>query len=332
VLGPFAGLLVFLYFIFTVFQNQNLRVSLSQWLAFLGYTMLAILIMFLTWPYLWESPIAGFIDVFRFMSDNPTNLSVLFGGQVYRAGELPRRYLPFILATTLTEPVWILFIIGLFTCFWKLFTGYSEKRTNQLITLTLTLGWFLILVTYVLIRKPAMYDGIRHFIFILPPIFIFIGFAFELLMDEKTRFASFAPRLYAGIILLIFLPGIAGILRLHPYEYTYYNSFIGGTENAFRKYETDYWLTCYKHAVDELNGIPDPINLYVHREAYIADYYANNHITVRELRGAANEVKSGDYVLVNSRTNEDLHILKNVSPTIQIRRGSAIFCSIKRVP
>jgi hypothetical protein len=95
------------------------------------------------------------------MSDNPTNLSVLFGGQVYRAGELPRRYLPFILATTLTEPVWILFIIGLFTCFWKLFTGYSEKRTNQLITLTLTLGWFLILVTYVLIRKPAMYDGIR---------------------------------------------------------------------------------------------------------------------------------------------------------------------------
>jgi hypothetical protein len=70
----------------------------------------------------------------------------------------------------------------------------------------------------------------------------------------------------------------------------------------------------------------------VHREAYIADYYANNHITVRELRGAANEVKSGDYVLVNSRTNEDLHILKNVSPTIQIRRGSAIFCSIKRVP
>ena len=76
--------------------------------------------MFITWPYLWENPLAHFIQVFQFMSDNPTNLSVLFGGQVYRAGELPRRYLPFLLTTTLTEPMLPLFIFGIVVTYWKM--------------------------------------------------------------------------------------------------------------------------------------------------------------------------------------------------------------------
>jgi hypothetical protein len=283
--------------------------------------------MFLTWPYLWESPLARFVDVFRFMSDNPTNLSVLFGGQIYRASELPRRYLPFLLATTLTEPVWILFFAGVIVGYWKLITDDSTQRINKLITVTLTFSWFLILLAYVLVRRPAMYDGIRHFLFIIPPIFIFTGFAFEFLAERIAIWW-----LSAVFTFLILLPGIYGIAQLHPYEYTYYNSFIGGTQNAFRKYETDYWLTCYKQAVEELNAIRDPINLYVHREAYIAGYYANDNIIVHDLRGATNEVQSGDYILVNTRTNEDRRILKDISPLIQITRGNALFCTIKRVP
>ncbi len=327
VLGPLAGILVFIYFIANLVQNKNLRISATPWLVFIAYGIIAVSVMFLTWPYLWESPLARFFEVFRFMSDNPTNLSVLFDGQVYRASDLPRRYLPFLLTTTLTEPVWILFIAGAIIAYWKLITEHSGQRINKLVTATLTLSWFLILLAYVLIRKPAMYDGMRHFLFILPPIFIFTGFAFELISE---RIASYW--LSAILIFLILLPGIFGIARLHPYEYTYYNSFVGGTDGAFRKYETDYWLTCYKQAVEQLNATHDPINLYVHREAYIAAYYANSNINVRDLRGAGDEVTRGDYVLVNTRTNEDRRILKDVSPMIQITRGNALFCEIKRVP
>jgi hypothetical protein len=327
VLGPLAGLLVFIYFLFVVIQNKTLRVSATPWLIFICYGIIAIIVMFITWPYLWESPISRFVDVSRFMSDNPTNLSVLFSGQIYRASDLPRRYLPFLLATTLTEPVWILFSVGVITGYWKLITEHSDRKTNKLITLTLSLSWFLLLLAYVLIRKPAMYDGMRHFLFILPPIFIFAGFAFEILLER------FSPLwLSAALIFLMILPGIFGIARLHPYEYTYYNSFVGGTDGAFRKYETDYWLTCYKQAVEQLNGSEMPINLFVHREAYIAAYYANSNINVRDLRGAGEEVVRGNYVLVNTRTNEDRRILKDISPMIQITRGKALFCEIKRVP
>ena len=31
-------------------------------------------------------------------------------------------------------------------------------------------------------------------------------------------------------------------------------AFVGGTGGVFRHYETDYWLTCYKEAVERFNS------------------------------------------------------------------------------
>jgi len=38
------------------------------------------------------------------------------------------------------------------------------------------------------------------------------------------------------------------MVRLHPYEYVYYNQFIGGLPGAYGKYETDYWAVSYYEA------------------------------------------------------------------------------------
>ncbi|HEY3477123.1 MAG TPA: hypothetical protein VGK56_21085 [Anaerolineales bacterium] len=347
VLGPLAGMLVVAYAILKL--RKRLAAFIPQ---LLFYGIVALLAMFVTWPFLWENPATNFVSVFRLMSDNPTNLSVLFGGEVYRAGELPRRYLPFMIATTLTEPVLPLFVAGVLLAYFQLFKRSRRLATNfpdtdfsegwrslrssldastvrtDLASLTLILLWFLILIAYVLLRRPAMYDGMRHFLFMLPPVFIFTGFTFDFLREH------IAPSwLYAGLVALLVLPGILGIIRLHPYEYTYYNSFIGGTNGAFRRYETDFWLTCYKEAIDTLEQTADmPAKLYVHREAYIADYYAGESIAVHELRGAIGEVQSGDYVLVNTRTNEDQKVFEDAPPIMHIGRGDAAFCIIKQIP
>jgi hypothetical protein len=266
------------------------------------------------------------------MSDNPTKLPVLFGGEIYRAGDLPRRYMPFMLTTTLTEPMLPLFVIGVIVAYWK-----NIHNKKNIITLSVILAWFGVLVAYILLRKPAMYDGIRHFLFILPPIFIFIGFAFQFLIDLINNNITSSPNtsiwLRAGLGVLLILPGINGIARLHPYEYTYYNSFVGGTSGVFRNYETDYWLTCYKDAVEELNNKTiEPANLFVKREAYIAATYANENINAQDLRGAVNEAASGDYILVNTRTNEDRSTFRDAPIVIKIKRGDATFCIIRQIP
>lgn len=338
VLGPLAGLLVVIYFM----ARLELPVRWNEWKWMLRYGLLAILVMFLAWPYLWENPIVNFIGVFQFMSDNPTNLSVLFNEQAYRAGELPLSYLPFMLTTTLTEPVWIFFFIGLIVALSRTFARSQRLYAGEMfgsstqISLVLILAWLLILLAYVFLRRPAMYDGFRHFLFILPPVFIFIGFAFGFLseiMNALARNRILSTWLHAGIIVVLSVPGILSAIQLHPYEYTYYNSFIGGTEGAFRKYETDYWLTCYKEAVEQLNRMTaGPVNLFVKREAYVAAPYANANITVRDLRDREETVQSGDYVLINTRLNDDRSTFRDAPVILTIQRGNATFCIIRRIP
>lgn len=335
VLGPLAGLLVAMYFFS--------RLKSGAWKFIISYGVIAILTMFVTWPYLWESPIANFFSVFSLMSDNPTNLSVLFNGQAYRAGELPLRYLPFMLATTLTEPVWILFLVGVIVAYGKVLLKKESHlsnvtyNANYFVSLTLVLAWFVILLAYVFLRRPAMYDGFRHFLFILPPVFLFIGFTFEFVF-ERMQFLS-GPRekvlmwLRAAILIVLISPGVEGILSLHPYEYTYYNSFIGGTDGAFRQYETDYWLTCYKDAIVQLNQMSsEPVNLFVKREAYVARPYANANINVLDLRETTAPIQSGDYVLVNTRLNDDRSTFRDAFNVIEIKRGNATFCFVRQIP
>ncbi len=316
VLGPLAGLLVCIYGL-----SKATNATALIWIKNLAlYTAITILIAFITWPYLWPDPIHRFLEAFGFMSDNPTQLRVLFNGALYRADDLPRRYLPVLLGLTLTEPVWILFFIGIII-------AAIQVRREKLLTLALVLLWFIVPLVYVLLRRPPMYDGYRHFLFILPPIFVIAGLGLEKLFTWiKPRWAN------VSLVLVIFLPSIIGIIQLHPYEYTYYNSFVGGTGGAFRKFETDYWLTCYKEAVETYQTQkPVSATMYVNREAYIAATYADKDITVLERRGAINEIKSGDLILIDTRANEDLKIYRDMPTVLEVGRAGATFCVIKRI-
>jgi hypothetical protein len=247
-------------------------------------------------------------------------LQVYFYGALYPADSLPLRYLPTLMLITLTEPVWPLAIWGFAV------TAISIKRKSiAWRTLMPTLGWFLIPFLYVLLRQPPMYDGFRHFLFIVPPFFVLAGITLDKLFDwlQKTW-------LQVTIILALLLPGIIPAIQLHPYQYTYYNQFVGGTGEAARRYETDYWLTCYKEAVEQLAQIAnEPVNLYVKREFYIAAYYAPQNITVDDFSRRA--VQPGDFVLSHSRANPGLQVLKNTSPYfLRVERDGAIFCEIQR--
>ena len=316
IIGPLAGVFVVVYFLTRKPTRQGLG-----WIIL--YAVISIIIMLATWPYLWENPPLRFFEVLRFMSDNPTGLSVLFNDQIYHPSDLPHRYLPFFLFFTLTEPVWPLLLFGLFAAFRKL-----KNAGRQLAPALIILAWFVIPFLYVIVERPPMYDGMRHFLFITPPIFIFTGFAFDLILEKIG-----AIWLNALIILAILAPGIIGIIQLHPYEYTYYNSFIGGTKGVFRHYETDYWLTCYKESVEQFDRtVSGPVTLYIHREPYIAATYADQGVTIRDGRADFNQIRSGDYILINSRSNEDVQNFRSAPVVEQVGRAGATFCVIKRIP
>jgi hypothetical protein len=315
ILGPLAGLLVGLVFF--------LRVERRPLAGLLVYILAGGLVCLATWPYLWESPIGRFLEVLRMMSNNPQIIPVLFNGIVYQSDKLPASYLPVMLGITLTEPVWLLFLGGLGVVIWRAFHKRLEWRA-----LLAVLLWFLLPFVYVLLRHPPMYDGYRHFLFILPPVFVFIALAFQEIFERLRR-----PWANGLLLAGVFLPGIIALVALHPYQYTYYNTLVGGTGGAFRRYETDYWLTCYRELMGELDqSAPADSTLFVHRQPSIAQGYAAATITVRRYDPEADETFPGSLLLLTTRSNVDLTNHPDAPEMLSVGRAGAVFCLVRQIP
>jgi hypothetical protein len=311
ILGPFAGILIAFY--------AMLKYGRKSFTAIIMMGIIALLVNYLTWPYLWENPLQSYRAVIEYMSDNPVILAVLFDGQFYRSNDLPAAYFPVTLWISFTETVFPLFFLGLGALLWK--KAYRKMEWQSLLPVLL---WFFLPFIYIITFRPAMYDGLRHFIFILPPIFVCVGFTLErlLLWLRRTWLAIL-------VMLVLLLPGVYGILRLFPYEYTYYNAFVGGTGGAYRRFETDYWLTCYKEAMEKLfQSQPEARQVFVFRNPRLAAEFAPGNFSVEDLALSRDQVPEGSWMLFTTRFNDDLNISPGSPQVLSVGRDRATFCVV----
>jgi hypothetical protein len=186
--------------------------------------------------------------------------------------------------------------------------------------------WFMIPFMYVVIQQPPLYDGFRHFLFILPPVFIIVGILFAKLREWVKQ-----PVVIGVLIVLVTLPGIIGIINIFPYEYSYYNSFVGGPSGAFRKYENDYWLTCYREAMQPFEPIAalSP-NVYVMRQPNLAGIYAVDGVSIFPYK-STDQLQHGDYILLSTRSNQDQTSQQPADVRWTIGREGAEYCIVKQV-
>jgi hypothetical protein len=103
-----------------------------------------------------------------------------------------------------------------------------------------------------MVTRPAFYNGLRHFLFLVPPFAVLGGLAAAWLFNRMRDLGW--PT--TGIIVASFVIGIAGpvigMVRLHPYQYVYFNPLAGGVRGAKDNYMLDYWGLSFKQAADEL--------------------------------------------------------------------------------
>ena len=314
ILGPLAGALVIIYYL-TGRRPRNL-------LAPAMYALVAGAVAYLAWPYLWDAPHARLAEVARRMADNPAVLPVLFEGQILPSDALQDTYFPSLLATTLTEPVWLLFLGGLVVALGRNAQGEFEGRS-----FLLTLAWFALPLTYVLLARPPMYDGFRHFLFVLPPIFVTCSLAFQWIGEQLH------PGWAKGLVLaLLLVPGIVGILRLHPYSYAYFNAFVGGPSGAFRRYEGDYWLTCYKELMDKVREHPEIKGVaFALAQPEIAASYAPDRLAIQKFEEGDDRTFPGSYLLLPTRSNFDQAYHPTDPVVLSVGRLGATYCVLKEV-
>jgi hypothetical protein len=308
IFGVWAGVLVAGYILW--------KSGWKAWLVLATYALIAILAMYLTWPYLWPNPIGHFLETVQIMAQHPWPGSVLFNGATYEANNLPSSYVPTFLAIQLTEPVWALFIVGLAGAIYR----FVKKQTETRELLALTFVWFIVpLVTFIILR-PTLYDNFRQSFFIVPPIFFMAGLAFQLIRK---------PILQGALIALVILPGLFASVRLHPYEYVYYNQFIGGVKGAVDRFELDYWATSYREAADEANRIAPPnANVWVDGPAHVFNSFARPDFHIYSPQ-EADRADHYDVVVTLARYNLEKTSFPEAPIVYSVKREGAIFAVIR---
>lgn len=314
-LGPFAGFLIAITCLY--------RCGRKAWPALIAYFAIALLVTYLTWPNLWEAPVGNYLRSFTEASDYPWEGKVLFGGAEYEVDALPRSYLPVLMTLQFTEPVLILFLVGLGAGI----NHWIKHRIDRPLA-TLAALWLGLPLVAVVITQPAMYDNFRHFLFITPPIFICAGFGLQFFLD-RTR------RVYWKVfwLLLAIVPGVYGLITLHPYQYVYYNSLAGGVPGAARRYELDYWATSYREATQFINEIaPEGARILVWGPEHIVGTYARQDLMIEKYRKENTDSNaSADFAIISSRNNKDETLFPEAGILWTTGRGGTIYTVVKQL-
>jgi len=241
---------LFLEEIRTQGKREALRRLLHLVYVLLPGLVLGYLIMGLIWPWSIIEPGHPFQAVTYFSHFFEKPWKEMFDGALVSVPDMPWSYLPTLFALQLPEVLLALFAAGVIGTFMALTRGNVPAR-RKTIFLMLTLAGTLPLVI-AMVKRPALYNGIRHFIFVIPPMAVLAGVAFANGMNWlKDNRVSWQPVALAIFTFGLMLP-LAEMIRLHPYQYTHFNYIAGTVRGADARFMLDYWGLAFKQASDSL--------------------------------------------------------------------------------
>jgi hypothetical protein len=209
---------------------------------------IAIALMAVLWP--WSVMAPGNILV---AVHDLTGLHVqtIFNGRIMESYDAPRSYVPIYLLLKLPETLLASLVAALITA--------AAFRRNVGHFTTTRQQWLLVIlaasapVLYAVLARPAIYNGMRHFLFIVPPLCVIgAGGVERLLMLAGKRAGRWGVIAMASVLAAALVKDTVTMVMLHPHQYVYYNLLIGGVRGADNRYELDYWSNFTQEAIDQL--------------------------------------------------------------------------------
>lgn len=224
----------------------------------------ALLLLLLFWPMGHRNPFTQLAGALRAVQHYDWPGAVLMNGRFFQADSLPIYYIPYWLWRTTPEVV--IFVVGL-ACVAgsvRLHHWVTSRRLPadaQLFPPLLLLFAGLFPLLYLTLSRPVLYDGIRHFLFAIPPLVCVgaLGLDWLLRRIEQSGRRLLVPLFQAGVAMAVGV-SVAEMVSLHPYEYIYFNQLSGGLPGAQGHDETDYWGLAHREAAEFLNRLADHLD------------------------------------------------------------------------
>ncbi|HEX9872699.1 MAG TPA: glycosyltransferase family 39 protein, partial [Candidatus Tectomicrobia bacterium] len=291
------------------------------------YPAVAFAVLFLAWPYLWESPIDRLARVWSF---------VVWWGY---AGPLTWQGAPALnVLITTPLPTLALALVGIAT------SGRTGRPLGRPATLTL-LAWLVVPIVRSSLPGVLNYDVIRRFMEFAPALAIFAGIGGAWIIDRTACSASRVLQRTSWAIMLAvtaaLLSPLISVWRYFPYENTYYNPLVGGLGGAQSlklQDSTDYHLASFQEGVEWINAHAEPRSfLIVQHAPHLIQFYPlrkdivpKKHLWMDDLTSNQRTV----YLMYATRQPYDYNICLAeafLEPQYEVRRGGGVLLRIYKL-
>jgi hypothetical protein len=267
-------------------------------LSILGISFFATV---LSWPYLGANLFANLSDVLSYSVRFPWTEKVQYFGKMIDPAALPWHYLP----------VWLMISTPIFLLFHVAAVFFKSARNSPLFLLMVLC--LLVNAALYLLLNPTLYDGLRHYLFLMPVVCVLAALSFAEFL--RLRIASKWNKLVVGFSFLFMGLTVFQMVTLHPYEYAYFNELMLGLKGANGRFETDYWGASYKEAMQWLrkNEWTDPSREYrVHATANKTQsiLYFPSNVKFSEFADADYYVSIARWDLHRRVQAEPLHVIE----------------------
>ncbi len=233
-------------------MGPAIRTLLGFLAALVPAAVLAYAVMALVWPWGVLDPLNPIraLQYFSVFFEKPWK--ELFDGTLVAVPEMPRSYVPTLFAFKLPEIMLMFGVAGIVGAF--AFSFRRSEPVHRRATLAMLAVAVALPVAMTVITRPAMYNGIRHFVFVAPPLAILAGWAAASIYAAAAKQGA----LVKAVLAVALAAGLAApafdMVRLHPYQYTHFNRLAGGIRGADERYMLDYWGLAFKEASEDLRA------------------------------------------------------------------------------
>ena len=231
-------LLQYLIFIFVFLESKNknffsfLNTNKKNFIIFF---ILLIFFVFVMNPIFWHDPQEIFNSI-KWMKKYQQDICTLTLGNCMKSLNLPSSYFF----------IWLFFKLPIFILIGLIIFPVIEKKLqylnfNRILIISLIITFASILILFI-IFDVAIYDEIRHIMFLIPLLFLIS--LNNLYLLSKSIFS------FLGVIVIVFF--IFENVSLNPYQYTWMNSF-SKFYNINKNFEIDYWGLSNKNLYESIN-------------------------------------------------------------------------------
>ena len=301
-----SGLIVFVEFIIAFIILFNIKkINLisflkKNYLTFIHFFIFLLFFIYILNPIFWTNPLE-IIKSIEWMSKYYNDVCTNTLGKCLRALNLPSSYVF----------IWFFFKLPILVILGFVFFPFVEQNIFKEKIISIYYGTFLFTVLSILIifilKNVALYDEIRHIMFLIPMIIIV----------SLTNIFYFNNKLFYSLSAITIIFFVLENFSINPYQYTWLNSFAKVTDIE-KNFEIDYWGISNKNLQKKIIKYAE-INSINSSACVYGDLYTKEFLLKKDFKCFKN------YSELDAAKERPFYVYKNVR---NVKRSNPKDCNL----